>query len=143
MRASAVPIKIMLVDDNRTFVAAVRGVLDRLPGALVVAEAHDGEEALALASQLQPDLVLLDISMPRMSGLEVARSLRGGPEAPRIVFLSMHNGSSYREAARAIGAAAFVDKADFVVELLPIIERLIVERDSNGPGNEARQSLDA
>jgi len=142
MRSSAVPIKIMLADDNRTFVAAVRGVLDTLPGAQVVAEAHDGEEALALALQLQPDLVLLDISMPRMSGLDVARSLRDGPQAPRIVFLSMHNGSSYREAARAIGAAAFVDKADFVVELLPIIERLIVERDSNGLGNEAGHPAD-
>lgn len=133
----------MLVDDNKTFVSAVRGVLDRLPGAQVVAEAHDGEEALALASQLQPDLVLLDISMPRMSGLEVARSLGERPRTPHIVFLSMHDGSSYREAARAVGAAGFVGKADFVTELLPIIERLILERNSNSLGIEARPPLDA
>jgi DNA-binding NarL/FixJ family response regulator len=142
MTAPAVPIKIMLVDDNRTFVAAVRGVLDSLAGAQVVAQAHDGEEALALALQCQPDLVLLDITMPRMNGLEVARSLQSRPQAPRIVFLSMHNGTSYREAARAMGAAAFVDKADFVIELLPIIERLIAERAGEGPGNQARPSLE-
>ena len=70
-----VTIKILLVDDNRTFVAAVRQFLGAMPGAEVIGEAYDGHEALVQARQLQPDLVLLDINMPLINGLDVARRL--------------------------------------------------------------------
>lgn len=118
-------IKILLVDDNQAFAAAVRQFLDMLPGAEVVGHEHDGSQALGRIRQLQPDVVLLDIVMPGMNGLEVARALQSWPQAPRIVFLSLHDNTAYRSAARELGAADFVGKADFVTELLPIIERLV------------------
>ena len=125
-------ITILLVDDNPTFVLAVRQFLDRLPGTQVAGEARDGREALALAAKLQPELMLLDIAMPKLNGLEVARAMRSWAHAPRIIFLSMHDNNAYREAARDLGALGFVGKADFVVELLPMIERIVAENSAAG-----------
>lgn len=121
-------IKILLADDNQTFVAAVRKFLDTLPGTEVVGQAQDGREALSKARQLQPNLVLLDISMPELNGLEVARHMRSWPQPPHVVFLSMHDSVDYRAAAQELGAAGFVGKADFVVDLPPIIERLFLTK---------------
>jgi DNA-binding NarL/FixJ family response regulator len=118
-------IKILLVDDNQTFADAVWQFLDLLPGTEVVGQAHDGREALAKAKELQPDLVLLDISMPQLNGLEVARCMQSWPQPPAVIFLSMHDSVAYRAAAQDLGAAGYVGKADFVVELLPIIERMV------------------
>ncbi|WP_296442661.1 response regulator [Rhodoferax sp. UBA5149] len=121
-------IKILLADDSQTFVTAVRKFLDMLPGTEVVGQAHDGREALSKAGQLAPDLVLLDISMPELNGLEVARHMRSWPQPPHVVFLSMHDSVDYRAAAQELGAAGFVGKTDFVVDLPPIIERLFLTK---------------
>ncbi len=115
---------VMLVDDNLTFVGSVRKFLSQMPEAEVVGEAYDGEEALHQARQLQPDLVLLDINMPGINGLDVARQMLTWTNPPNIVFLSMHNSPIYRAAALELGATGFVGKADFVDDLLPIIERM-------------------
>ncbi len=120
-------IKILLVDDNPTFLAAVWQFIDMLPDVEVVGQAHDGREALAQAERLHPDLVLLDIAMPHVNGLEVARAMQAWPRPPRIVFLSMHDNVAYRDVARDLGAAGFVAKADFVDGLLPIIERMVAD----------------
>lgn len=124
----------MLVDDNLTFLAAVRHFLSMMPDATVVGEAHDGHHALTLATQLQPDLVLLDIVMPELNGLNVARAMQSWPCPPSIVFLSMHDSESYRAAARDLGAIGFVGKADFVVGLLPIIANLTAARAATATG---------
>jgi DNA-binding NarL/FixJ family response regulator len=121
-------ITILLADDSQTFVTAVRKFLDMLPGTEVVGQAHDGREALSKAGQLAPDLVLLDISMPELSGLMVARHMRSWPQPPHVIFLSMHDSVDYRAVAQELGAAGFVGKADFVVDLPPIIERLFLTK---------------
>jgi len=118
-------LRILLVDDNHTFLAAVRQCLAMLPDAEVVGQAKDGAEALRLAESLQPDLVLLDIVMPHMNGLEVAAHIQTWEHAPHIVFLSLHDNESYRAAARELGVLAMVGKANFVVDLMPIISNLI------------------
>ena len=118
-------IKILLVDDNLTFLAAVRKCLAMLPNAQVVAEAHDGRQALTQATQWRPDLVLLDIMMPVMNGLQVATIMQTWPQPPKIIFLSMQDNAPYRQAAAELGVLGFVGKADFVLELLPLIARLI------------------
>ena len=119
-------IKILLVDDNRVFMAAVRKFLDVLPGTRVVGQAHDGRDALIKAEELHPDLILLDIAMPMMNGMEVARRIQLWPQPPKIVFLSMHDNLAYQEAARELGALGVVGKSDFVNELLPILEGLVI-----------------
>ncbi len=120
-------IRTLLVDDNKTFLTAVKNFLGTLPQVLVVGEAHDGQSALAQAAKLQPELVLLDIVMPDMNGLEVAAALRKTVPAPHIVFLSMHDSQSYRTAARELGARGYVGKGDFVADLEPLIDTIAHE----------------
>lgn len=124
---AAVSIRILLVDDCLTFVGAVRKFLDIVPGVDVVGQSHNGSDALEQAHALLPDLVLLDVIAPGLGGLEVARSLRLWPKSPAMVFLSMPEGTAYAELARELGALAYINKADFVVRLLPIIERMVAE----------------
>lgn len=121
-------LRILLVDDNKVFLTAVSKFLARLPGADVVAQAQNGPDALHMAAQLQPDLVLLDIAMPGMDGLEVVRAMQAWPRPPCRVLLSMHDGAGYRAAALEAGAMALVGKGDFVADLLPIIESLMASK---------------
>ncbi|MBT9493784.1 MAG: response regulator [Paucibacter sp.] len=113
-------IKILLVDDNPTFVAAVSAFLQQLPDVSVVGHAPDGVVGLSQIALHKPDLVLLDIAMPVMNGLEMAARLRGQADCPRLVFLSLHDSDGYHIAAQGLGAG-FVNKANFVDGLLPII----------------------
>jgi DNA-binding NarL/FixJ family response regulator len=120
-------LKILLVDDNLTFLASVKKSLKMLPNVQVMAEAHNGVQALEMAQRLQPDLVLLDIVMPQMSGLEVAAYMQGWERSPYIVFLSLHDNESYRSAAHDLGVLGMVGKANFVADLMPIITTLAAE----------------
>jgi len=123
-------LRILLVDDNLTFLTAISQCLVMVPEAEVVGQATSGAEALTKVETLCPDLVLLDIAMPNMTGLEVAYRLRGKPNAPQVLFLSMHDSESYRSAARELGAVALVGKASFVVDLIPIIADLAANKAS-------------
>jgi len=129
-------LKILLVDDSHTFLTAVQMFLGTLPNVQVVGLAHDGHQALIEAKRLLPDLVLLDIAMPGISGFEVAHALQSCPLPPRIVFLSLHDGSDYRARAHAQGAVGFVSKTDFCVELFPLLETLASQVDAV-PGTRA------
>ena len=119
---------ILLVDDNPTFMKAVRQFIETIPGACVVGTASDGEQALKLAVELEPDIMILDIVMPRRNGLDVAREMQHWPKAPQILMLTAHDSAPYKAAARELGAAALVVKSDFVNALMPLLERLIAER---------------
>lgn len=121
------PLRLLVVDDNHTFVMAVRHFLAMLPGIEVVGEAHDGAQALLRSAELKPDVLLLDIAMPGMSGLEVARVVLAGADPPNVILLSMQDNDAYRQTARQMGAA-FVGKSDFVAELLPLLELMVVAR---------------
>ncbi len=122
-KATTMPLKILLVDDNPTYATAVRHFLERLPGAVVIGQAEDGKAALSLVRENPPDVVLLDIAMPGMNGLELARALQQLPAPPRIIFLSMHDNQEYRLAANDLGAS-FVSKSDFVAQLMPALNRM-------------------
>lgn len=125
----------LLVDDNLTFVSAVCHVLDKLAHVVVSGQAHDGKSALAHVRACPPDLVLLDIGMPGMNGLELARALGQAASPPHIIFLSMHDNREYRAAAAELGAG-FVSKADFVNELIPTLEAMAVVA-ARTPGDAA------
>ena len=128
------PMKVMLVDDNHTFLAAVRQFLDLLPGIDIVCQANSGKEALSQLRLAPLDLVLLDIAMPGMNGLELARAIRQMEHPPRIIFLSMHDNDEYRAAAEDLDAG-FVSKADFVAELLPMLESMVQASNGNAPSS--------
>ncbi|OIP15054.1 MAG: hypothetical protein AUK50_11095 [Comamonadaceae bacterium CG2_30_57_122] len=114
-------LKVLLVDDNPTFLATVSKTLGLLPRVTVVGQALDGAQALAMAQRLQPDLMLLDIVMPGMTGLEVAQAMQAWHTAPKVLFLTMHDNDAYRAAAKKLGALGLVGKANFVADLLPIL----------------------
>ena len=122
--------KILLVDNNQPFLKAVRHLLDAIQDLEIVGEASDGVDGLQKAKELQPDLILLDIAMPKMSGLDVALRIQSWTIAPKILFLTMYDDASYLEAARDLGAIGVLGKIDLMAELLPMIRLLIADQHS-------------
>jgi DNA-binding NarL/FixJ family response regulator len=118
------PIRVLVADDHMIVRTGIRHVLESEPGFEVVGEAATGSEAVALAANLMPDIVVLDISMPGESGLEVAARLRGGPHEPRILVLSMHDNPEYvLESVRA-GAHGYLLKDTAGTELRSAIRSI-------------------
>jgi DNA-binding NarL/FixJ family response regulator len=111
------PIRVLLADDHTLIRAGIRGLLQGLDGVEVVGEAGDGHEALRLAQTLHPDIVLLDIGMPGLNGLEVAARLMKLEPVMRVVILSMHTSEEYVLQALRAGAAGYLLKGSAVAEL--------------------------
>jgi DNA-binding NarL/FixJ family response regulator len=111
------PIRVLVADDHMIVRTGIRHVLESEAGFEVVGEAATGSEAVSLAARLQPDVVVLDISMPGESGLQVATRLRDGSPEPRILILSMHDNAEYvLESVRA-GAHGYLLKDTAATEL--------------------------
>lgn len=104
-------VRILLADDHALVRAGIRRILDAEPDLTVVAEAADGAEAVELASSTSPDLAVLDISMPRMTGLQAAREISGRALSVRILMLSMHDDEQYFFSALKAGACGYVLKS--------------------------------
>lgn len=103
-------IRVLLADDHRLMRAGLRALLKSLELVQVVAEAGNGHEAIQLAEQHQPDIVIMDIGMPELNGLEAtARIVKLAP-APRIIVLSMHANEEYVRRALQAGAAGYLLK---------------------------------
>lgn len=115
------PITTLIVDDDLGFRRTVRQLLERAPEVSVVGEATDGEEALQLAQTLRPDVVLMDITMPRMDGLEAARRIKAEQPEVKVIMLTVHQEEIYRKMACERGADAFLTKKTVGTQLLPAI----------------------
>ncbi len=103
-------IRVLLVDDQAVVRRALRTRFDLESDLQVVGEASNGREALTLAQTLFPDVVLMDIEMPVMDGIETTASLRRVVPQSAVVILSIYNDAQTRERAQAAGAVAFVEK---------------------------------
>lgn len=104
------PIRVLVADDHALFRAGVRKLLQSFEGMDVVGEAADGHEALRLSATHRPDVLLMDIGMPGLNGVEAAARLtREGPR-PRVIILSMHTGEEYVLRAIRAGAAGYLLK---------------------------------
>jgi DNA-binding NarL/FixJ family response regulator len=102
--------RVIIADDHAVVRQGIRTVLEEVDGIEVVAEAGDGDEALTLAEEHDPDVMVLDVTMPGKTGLEVAKELRDGGSGVRVLILSMHDEPEYvLEAVRA-GADGYVLK---------------------------------
>jgi DNA-binding NarL/FixJ family response regulator len=104
-------VRILLADDHSLVRRGVRLILDSEPGLEVVAEAGDGAEAVALARDLEVDLAILDVAMPRMTGLQAARDLSRRRDPPRILMLSMYDNEQYFFESLKAGASGYVLKS--------------------------------
>lgn len=125
-----IPISTLIVDDSPSFLQSAVRFLSMDNGIDIVGLALSGQEAIDQAEQLQPDLVLMDLAMPGMNGLEATRVLKSGLKPPRVVILTLHDTVEYRTAACEANADGFVAKSDFGAKLLPLIETL---RESDAP----------
>ncbi|MEV8593763.1 response regulator [Streptomyces sp. NPDC052013] len=105
------PIRILLADDHALVRRGVRLILDREPDLEVVAEAGDGAEAIAMARGQEVDLAVLDIAMPRLTGLQAARELAALRPGLRILMLTMHDNEQYLFQALKAGAVGYVLKS--------------------------------
>jgi DNA-binding NarL/FixJ family response regulator len=115
---------ILIVDDNAQVRALLRGLVAQEPACQVVGEAEDGAEAIRLAQALRPDIVLLDLTMPRVNGLEALRRIKGERPETTGIIVTVHAEDAYRRAAADGGAAAFLLKKTLVTVLLPTLQRL-------------------
>jgi len=121
-------IRILLVDDSMAFLKAATTFLNGLAGVNVVGSATSAAEGLAQVAALQPDLVLVDVVMPGMSGLQLVRLIKRGPDAPKTVVVTLLNGEAYCSNAMAVGADGFIAKASLVAEIPALIESLFLSR---------------
>jgi DNA-binding NarL/FixJ family response regulator len=110
-------IRVLLADDHRLVRAGLRALLQSLEGVQVVAEAGNGYEALKLAEQHQPDIVIMDIGMEGLNGLEAAARLAKFTPAPRVIILSMHANEEYVRRSLQAGAAGYLLKGAEPAEL--------------------------
>ena len=106
------PTRILIADDHGIVRSGIRLLLERQPGLEVVAEAADGAEAVELALATPFDVAILDVSMPRMTGLQAAREILAHRPAARVLMLSMHDDERYLYEALAAGASGYVLKGE-------------------------------
>ena len=120
------PISVLIADDNPTFLRIVTRFLEEQSRKTVsvVATARGGEEALAQAEALRPQVVLIDLNMPGLSGLEAIPRLRRALPDAGIIAVTLLDTDAYRQAALAAGADDFVSKITLNAELLPAIRRV-------------------
>ena len=114
--------RILLVDDHPIVREGLRNVLQRKPGWEVVGEASNGVEALEKAESLHPDVIVLDITMPKMNGLEVCRVLRKSSPGPEVLFVTQHDSPQMMREALGAGAKGYVVKSNAARDLLEAIE---------------------
>lgn len=115
-------IRVLIADDQELLRGSFRLLVDSAPGMMVVAEAADGEETTALCAQHRPDVVLMDVQMPRMSGLEATRALCSQPDGPKVIVLTMFDLDEYVYEALRAGASGFLLKNSPPAELLRAIK---------------------
>jgi len=127
------PLTIVVADDTPDYRDMVRYLLASMADTMIVGEATDGEEALALVRLHRPDLVITDLIMPRLNGIELTRHIRQELPETRVVLMSSYAEDAYLLMASDSGADAFVNKQVIMNALLPAIRDLI-RRISGGSG---------
>lgn len=123
--------RVLLVDDNDAMIARAASVLT--PGCLVVGAAREGQAALEAARTLHPDVIVLDISMPGMTGLEIACHLRRAGSTAALVFLTVHDEDEIVSAARAAGGIGYVVKCRLASDLRFAVEEAVAGRQFVSP----------
>ena len=123
------PLSVLLVDDSQVFLGTLRRLLESLDGIKVVGVATTGQDAIEFVRNVRPDVVLMDLTLPEMDGLQTSRQIATLPHKPMIIIMSVHDLPSYRKASLAAGADAFVAKSDLLNHFQPLVRDLLEQSD--------------
>jgi DNA-binding NarL/FixJ family response regulator len=118
------PIRTLIVDDSIPALRSICQFLKLQPNVEIVGTASDGCEGVASAGALHPDLVIIDVQMPRMNGIDAAAQLRRDLPATRIIMVTVHDSPEVRQACRESGADGFIAKEHLDEELPALIEQI-------------------
>jgi len=121
----AAPVRVLVVEDFEPFRRFILATLASMPDLQVIGEVSDGLEAVQKSAELQPDLVLLDIGLPSLNGIEAARQIRKLDPEPKIIFLSQESSSDVVQEALSLGAQGYVVKAMAASKLLTAVEAVL------------------
>lgn len=114
-------VRIMLADDHPIVRGGVRGLIEGETAFQVVAEVGDGGDVIPMVKQTKPDIVILDLGMPGLGGIEIARRIQGLDRAPRVIILSRHTNETYVLAALDAGASGYINKDSVPQELIKAV----------------------
>jgi DNA-binding NarL/FixJ family response regulator len=120
--------KVLLADDHRIVREGLKSLLQSQPDLEVIAEASDGRQAVEMARDLSPDVVVMDVAMPQLNGIEATRQLAGDQRDWKIVALSMHSDRRYVSEALQAGASGYVLKDGAFDELISAIRAVVSDR---------------
>ena len=123
------PIRTLVVDDNAVFLEAFARYLGDIPQVHVLGTSRSGSDALNQVRCLKPDLVLMDLIMPEMDGLETTRRVKQFSGPPLVIVVSLHDGPELVAAVRNAGADGFLMKQTFSKGLLPLLQSLVSRLD--------------
>ena len=121
-------VRVLVVDDFEAWRRFVCSTLRRNPELQVVGEASDGLEAVHKAKELQPDLIVLDLGLPTLNGIEAARQIRKLTPESKILFVTQESSADVVQIAMSSGARGYVLKARAVIDLLPAVEAVLEGR---------------
>ena len=122
------PVRAVIVDDSPPLLRILTSLLEQETNVQLIGSATDGFGAVRRVLELRPDLVLMDLHLPGINGLEATRQIKAHPQAPAVILVTADDTPGCRDAARAAGTDGFVDKQHLSTELPPVIQKLF-------PGN--------
>lgn len=117
-------LRTVLVDDNKAFVVLARHLLANTPQIEIVGCGYDGYDAVRLAEELHPDLIIMDLLMPAMGGLQATRLIKAQSKPPLVVIASHYDDPRYREHAAEAGAEGFISKNDFEHHISELLKQM-------------------
>jgi len=120
-----VAVKILIADDHEIVRQGIRRVLEVKPEWEICGEASNGQEAVRMAQELSPDIIIMDVTMPVMSGFEAADEISRLPLGSRVLFFTMHDAGSMAGSVRKSGAQGYVVKSRAAQDLVQALERLL------------------
>ena len=137
----AVAIRLLIADDHALVRSGLRSMLQKEPGIEIVGEARNGREAVELCRSLRPDLLLMDVRMPDMDGLEATRAIKREHPETGVLMVTMHENRDYMLEATKAGAAGYVLKDASRNELISAVRRVAAAEPSNSQAAQPGQGV--